>query len=73
MAAGGADGDEAELQAPPSELVQQLHGHAGAGGAERVPEGERAAVDVQPVEVDDADGFASAKLLAGEPADWRTP
>ena len=38
-----ADGEQAELRAPPLQLVRQGGGDAGPGRAERVAEGDRAA------------------------------
>src|SRR5580658_8441997 len=49
-AAGGAHGDQPELAVGALELVQQRGDEPRAGGAERVSEGERAAVDVDALE-----------------------
>src|SRR5690348_12077686 len=44
-----AHGGRRPAGATPAQLVQQGGGDAGAGAAERVADGDRAAVDVQPV------------------------
>src|SRR4051794_10814046 len=46
LAAAAADRGDAEAASPAAELVDERADDAGAGGADRVPEGDRAAVDV---------------------------
>ncbi len=55
------------LELAPVQLMEQLHRHAGAGRAERVPQGDRAAVDVPALEVDLADRLAAPERPVGEP------
>jgi len=49
LAAADAHGDERVPAAGPAQLVQGLDGEDGAGGADRVPERDAAAVGVGPV------------------------
>src|SRR4051812_14227040 len=52
LAAADAHGLEAELLVPALQAVEQRRGDPRTGGAERVAQRDRAAVDVEPVEVD---------------------
>src|SRR5580700_7696947 len=52
LAAAAAQPGGAEPSAAPAELVAQVHREPGAGGADRVADGDRAAVDVHDVGAD---------------------
>src|SRR6185437_12408229 len=52
LAAAGADRDAAVAAAAPAQLEHERADDAGAGGADRVPERDRAAVDVHALLVD---------------------
>src|SRR3954454_10782735 len=52
LAAAGADRGDAEAAAAAAQLVDEGADDASAGGADRVPEGDRAAVDVDLLLVD---------------------
>src|SRR5207247_8847027 len=60
-----AHGDDPPALLPPAQLVEQRPGHARAGHAVRVPDGDRAAVRVEPLGVD-AEAVATVDDLRGE-------
>src|SRR5206468_1991028 len=60
-----AHGDDPPALLPPAQLVEQRPGHARAGHPVRVPDGDRAAVRVEPLGVD-AEAVATVDDLRGE-------
>src|SRR5438876_5812981 len=60
-----AHGDDPPALLPPAQLVEQRPGHARAGHPVRVPDGDRAAVRVEPLGVD-AEAVAAVDDLRGE-------
>src|SRR3954447_18821830 len=65
-AARRTDGEQAEVEAPPDKLEQELHGDPRAGGAERMADGDRATVYVPALEVDLAERRRAVELVVGE-------
>src|SRR5438046_835474 len=66
LAAADAHGDDAVFHVPaPAALLQDMAGAARAGHAERVADGDRAAVDVVLLRID-AEGVAGVEALGGE-------
>src|SRR4051812_41858979 len=61
-----AEGGEAEVDVAAAHLVEQGEDDPRAGRADRVAERDRAAVDVEPVGVELADGLLAVQVLAGE-------
>src|SRR5690606_15630092 len=66
QSAGCARRAERQLTAAALEFVQRLRDLTGARGREGMSERDRAAVDVELVEVDLADRLAASELLLGE-------
>ena len=65
LADADAHGGDAVLAAAAAQLADQGAGEAGAGAAERVAEGDRAAVDVEPLLLD-AELAGAGEDLGGE-------
>jgi len=62
LADADAEGRDAVFAAAPAQLADQGAGEAGARAAERVAEGDRAAVDVEPLFVDPELAGAGEKI-----------